>query len=179
MSPMVTVPMKNMVPLPQDTATTCWLTCFKMMFAWKDRNPNEIRPALEQAGILWEDACKTGLKTRDYQKAAKALGLRAWGTGGSWSAANFASFCTISPVWVAGKWYDYSHNVVVIGASREQIKYIDPWWEGAREATTTTRFAKDFIKGNGADKPGTDFYMGWIGAVMAWEDAIPYGIVPE
>lgn len=179
MAPMVSVTMKNMVPLPQETSTTCWYTCLRMMFMWKGRDPAEIRPALVNAGILWEDACQTGLKTRDYLRAAKALGLRAWGTGSSWSGANFASFCTISPVWVAGKWYDHSHNVVVTAASRDQIKFIDPWWEGAKEASISTKWAKDFIKGNGADKPGTDFYLRWIGAVMAWDDAVPYGVVPE
>ncbi|MCK8786635.1 hypothetical protein M0638_19860 [Roseomonas sp. NAR14] len=179
MSPMVSVPMKNMKPLPQDTATTCWLTCFRMMFAWKDRDPAGIRPALEGAGILWDDACKTGLKTRDYMKAARALGMKAWGSGGSWSAASFASFCTASPVWVAGKWEDYPHNIVVTGASREQVRYIDPWWEGVKEATVATRFADDFIHGNRKDRPGTDYYIGKIGAVMVWDNARPDGIVPE
>lgn len=178
MSPLVSVPMRKMVPLPQATATTCWLTCFHMMFAWKGRDPAEIRPALEKAGVQWADALKTGLKTQDYMKAAKALGMRPWGTGTSWSAANFASFCTISPVWVAGRWHEYDHNVIVIGASREMVRFIDPWWQVEEAAEIKTWTERLFVHGDAPNR-GTDWYMGWMGAVMVWEDAIPYGLVPE
>ncbi|WP_164867932.1 papain-like cysteine protease family protein [Rhodovarius crocodyli] len=172
--------MKNMPVLPQDSETTCWYTCLTMMFLWKGRDPDEIKPALVKAGILWDDATKTGLKTKDYFRAAKALGLTPWGTSSSWSATNFASFCAVSPCWVAGKWYDNSHNVVVIGASRKEIRFIDPYWETSKEATIRTWFENDFVHGKvPAQSPGTDFYQGWVGAVMTWGEATPAGIVPE
>ncbi len=163
------VPMKNMQPMAQDTATTCWLTCLKMLLQWKeaDYSTEAIRTKLVGTGILWDDACSTGLKTRDYMRAAKALGLHPWGCGTSWSPSDFGKWLTMGPVWVAGRWStDYSHNVVVIGASDEQIKYIDPWWEGVKEATVTTRSADWFIHGDRKTAPGTDFYLGKIGAIM-------------
>jgi hypothetical protein len=167
-SPMQTVPMKNMIPLPQDTASTCWLACFRMLYAWLDYDAATIQPKLVAAGILWDDACATGLKTRDYMTAARALGLVSYGRGDSWSAGSFKRFLAVGPVWVAGRWMkDYSHNVVVIGASDDQIKYIDPWYDTFPEATIATRSADWFIKGDGGDAPGTDFYAGRIGAVQA------------
>jgi hypothetical protein len=165
---MLTVPMKSMVPIPQDTAGTCWLACFRMLYAWLERDAGGIQQKLSDAGVLWDDACKTGLKTKDYMTAARALGLIAYGRGDSWTAGSFQQFLTVGPVWVAGRWMtDYSHNVVVIGASDDTIKFIGPWWEGAKEATVTTRSADWFISGNRKDAPGTDFYAGRIGAVQA------------
>lgn len=167
MAPMQLVPMKKMVPRAQDLATTCWYTCLVMMYEWAEWNPADIKPALVGAGIDWEDACKSGLKTKDYFKAAKALPLHGWGSGSSWSVGNFKQWLTLGPVWVAGRWMSGgSHNVVVIGASDDEIKYIDPWWDTAKEPTITTRSADWFIHGNKKDAPGTDFYMGKIGAIM-------------
>lgn len=169
MAAMITVPMKRMSALPQDTATTCWYTCLVMMFQWADRDPGEIKPKLIAAGIDWDDACRTGLKTNKYLTAAKALGLHARGAGQSWSTYEFKSWVATSPVWCAGRWHsEGSHNVVVIGASDEEIRFIDPWWEGSKEATISTRFANDFIHGDGKAAPGTDYYIGWVGAVMLW-----------
>jgi hypothetical protein len=166
-APMITVPMKNMTPIPQDTATTCWLACFRMLYNWLDRDEASIREKLTGAGILWDEACKNGLKTNDYMVAARALNLAAYSTSNSWDASNFKQFLAVGPVWVAGRWMDgMSHNVVVIGASDTRIKYIDPWWEGYKEANITERDAKWFISGNGKTTPGTDFYMGWMGAVQ-------------
>ncbi|RVT96955.1 hypothetical protein EOD42_11180 [Rhodovarius crocodyli] len=179
MSAMVTVPMKKMTPLPQRTATTCWYTCLEMMFTWKERDPGEIKDLLVNAGILWDDACKTGLKAKDYQRAAKALGLKAWGSGSGWSGANFASFCAASPVWVAGNWKGYNHNVVVIGASRDQVKFIDPWWEGVAEASIETWTEKLFCRGTSKEQNGAEHHAHWIGSVMAWGSAVPWGLVPE
>jgi len=167
MAPMQLVPMKKMTPLPQDLATTCWYTCMVMMYQWAEMNPDDIKPAIVGAGINWDDACKSGLKTRDYLKAAKAVKLHGWGSGTSWSAGNFKQWLTMGPVWVAGRWRsEGSHNVVVIGASDDEIKFIDPWWEGTKEATITTRSVDFFVHGNKGNAPGTDYYAGWIGAIM-------------
>jgi hypothetical protein len=167
MAPMQLVPMKNMKALPQDLATTCWYTCMVMMYDWAGWNADDIKPAIVGAGINWDDACKTGLKTKDYHVAAKAVKLHGWGCGTSWSAGDFKKWLTLGPVWVAGRWRsEGSHNVIVIGASDDTIRFIDPWWEGEKEANIADRSADWFIHGNKGNAPGTDYYAGWIGAIM-------------
>lgn len=169
MAAMVTVPMKKMQALPQDMATTCWYTCFVMMFQWAERNPDEIKPKLVAAGLDWENASKKGLPTNMYAAAASALGMQAYGTKTPWTAANFGEWVARSPVWCAGKWHpDYAHNVIVIGASDREVRFIDPWWEGVKEATVSERFVKDFVWGDKGEANGTNHYLDWVGAIMAW-----------
>jgi len=55
---------------------------------------------------------------------------------------------------------------VVIGASETQIRFLDPWNDVMPVADDTIWNADYFISGNRGDAPGTDFYMGKIGAIM-------------
>ncbi|MDB5380373.1 MAG: hypothetical protein JWO26_5 [Rhodospirillales bacterium] len=87
-----------------------------------------IEGKLSVAGIMVESAKKTtGLLTRDYMKAAMAVGLHSWGAGQSWAPSDFGKWLSLGPVWVAGRWSpEGSHNVIVIGASETKIRFIDP-----------------------------------------------------
>jgi len=56
--------------------TECWLMCLRMMYSYKGWDESEIEKKLADVGIDVDSARKkTGLLTRDYMKAAKALGL--------------------------------------------------------------------------------------------------------
>ena len=159
---------ESMKQYAQYIPTECWLMCLKMMFSYKGWDESQIEPKLAAAGILVESAKKTtGLLTKDYMKSAKALGLHPWGAGQSWGAYDFKKWLTMGPVWVAGRWEpEGSHNVVVVGASDTKIRFIDPWNDVQRVAEDRTWDADRFIKGRGGKAPGTDFYMGKIGAIM-------------
>ena len=169
MSDWVRVPMKGMVPKAQATAATCWLNCYGMMYQWRGLDLKTIGPKLKAAGINVDDAFNNGLDRNDMMKAATALGLKPWGAGQSWMASDFKRWLAVSPVWIAGAWRPSSaHIVVMIGASDDEVEFIDPWWQGTEEATTTKRFINDFVHGDRAKIKGTDFYLGQIGGVAVW-----------
>jgi len=157
---MAEVQLGNMKPAPQDLSATCWFTCYDMLFQWKNMDPGtvkkgQIRDKFIAAGIDWDDAVASGLDLKDLRKAADALGL--------WRAASSDGFAgydlrdrirqTSSPLWVAGKWSAKAqdgHVVVVIGASRNQVKFIDPWWQVTKVAETCTWPADVFQQGTRA-----------------------------
>ncbi len=159
---------ETMSQYAQAIPTECWLMCFRMMYSYKEWDEAEIEGALSAVGVDVAAAKKTtGLLTRDYMKSAKALYLHAWGAGQSWSVYDFRRWLTLGPVWVAGRWTaGSSHNVVVIGASETRIRFIDPWNDVMQVAEDRTWDAKTFIQGDGGAAPGTDFYLGKIGAIM-------------
>ncbi|MBR0656890.1 papain-like cysteine protease family protein [Plastoroseomonas arctica] len=162
---------ETMKQYAQTINTECWLMCLRMMYSYKNWDEFTIEGKLSGAGIQVDSAKKTtGLLTRDYMKAAKAVGLHPWGAGQSWSASDFRKWLTMGPVWVAGRWNPAgSHNVVVVGASDTKIRFIDPWNDVMPVAEDRTWDADTFIKGNPANRasaPGTDFYMTKIGAIM-------------
>ncbi len=169
--PMIMAPgWDDMAKYAQNIPTECWLMCYKMMYSYKNWDESSIEGKLAAVGIDVTSARnKTGLLTKYYMTAAKALGLRAKGAGQSWSTYDFRSMLPLGPIWVAGRWVaDSSHNVVVIGASETKIRFIDPWNDVMRVAEDRTWDSDTFIKGDGGKAPGTDFYMGRIGAVASF-----------
>ena len=167
MSDMVRVPLNGMTPLPQQTASLCWLTCFKMLFTWKGLDPAEIVPKLKASGeIDVDEAFKAGLKLRDNRKAAKALGMGYTGLGQSVSAYDLKSKLAYSPIWTCGKWSsgNNTHIVVVTGASEDEVEFFDPWYDVSPLDVegTKKRFLDWFVHGNKTNVTGTDYAMGWF-----------------
>jgi Papain-like cysteine protease AvrRpt2 len=165
----VRAPKGGMIPRPQATAATCWLTCYRMMYECRGLDPATIGPKLKSGGVDIDAAVTGGLDRTDFMKAAVALGLKPWGGGQSWTTFQFKTWLAVSPVWIAGCWHPSSpHIVILTGASDDQVEFIDPWWQGVEEATVAQRFTNDFIHGDGKSARGTDFYMGQIGGVAVW-----------
>ncbi len=181
---------KQMQDIPQETAMTCWFTCYQMMLQWKgqpygtigdykgDYDPAPIREKLMNAGIDWDDACATGLKGKDFRKAAAALGLEANGVGQQWTTQDLKRFLNRpSPIWVAGNWDGFFHVVVVIkveidndldwdevGTIKDgsKVTFIDPYWKGTKQASVETKLCYNWL-------PGSYAYKGIIGAWQAWK----------
>ena len=127
-----------------------------------------IRTELSKIDI-YDKSCVAGMQAENFKKAAKALGLSAWGFGQSLTACDFRTWLPHTPVWVAGRWYDYNHNVIVIGISDEQVKFIDPWWEVEKKASILTWPIDAFLHGNRRDRNGTDHFLGWY-SCQVWKD---------
>ena len=151
----VKAPGTPVTPLTQDTQTTCWYTGYRMLFIWKGLDdPGPVTRQRGDAGTVtfigggtikdkltaiidWNDACTSGLKTRDYLKAAKALGMHCLGCGTGLSIVDLQGMLKISPVWVAGNWHNYNHVVVVMEADENKVTFADPWSDVGVADTTT------------------------------------------
>ena len=186
----VKIDMKQMTAIPQETSQTCWFSCYQMMLQWKGYGtgkigdykggfpPAPIKEKLEAAKIDWNDAVATGLKGKDFRKAAHALGLEANGVGQPWTTQDLKRFLSYpSPIWVAGNWDNFFHVVVVTGVEidndldwdevgtlkdRSKVTYIDPNWKGAKQASIETRSCYSWL-------PGSYAYKGIIGAWQVWK----------
>jgi hypothetical protein len=89
MADWVRVQMRGMVPRPQAVATTCWLNCYGMLYQWNGQDLATIGPKLQAGGIDVATSFSQGLDRSDFMKAAKAIGLKPWGAGQSWTAVEF------------------------------------------------------------------------------------------
>ena len=181
----INIDRKKMTEIPQETQMTCWFACYQMMLQWKgdgigaigDYNgktqSQPIKDKLEAAGVKWDDAVGTGLKGKDFGKAASALGLEANGVGQQWTTQDLKRFLSYpSPIWVAGNWDNFFHVVVVIGVEVDndvdwgevgtikdssKVVYIDPNWKGAKQASVEKKPCHLWL-------PGSYAYKGIIGA---------------
>ncbi|MBL8228661.1 MAG: hypothetical protein JNL98_09295 [Bryobacterales bacterium] len=167
---MYTVPRGESIAMPQDYATTCWLTCYQMMFKWRGINPNAdgIKKALEGAGIAMfnvegNGACETGLKAKQYPQAHGSIGLRAL-KGGPLDMTELEYLLEKSgPIWCTMRYGGYNHNVVIIGAGEDRVRWIDPYWEqGSPKAPT--------IKSNTLKAFNNELkrFDGWKGSNACW-----------
>ncbi len=176
---------RKMTEIPQETQMTCWFACYQMMLQWKGDGigtigdydgqspPAPIKDQLEATGIDWKDAVVSGLKGKDFRKAASALGLQSNGVGQQWTPQDLKRFLLYpSPIWVAGNWDNFFHVVVVIGVEVDndvsadevgtikdtsRVTYIDPNWKGAKQASVETQPCRLWL-------PGSYAYKGIIGA---------------
>jgi hypothetical protein len=155
---MVEVSLGNLKPRAQVLASTCWLTCYQMLYEWKGADRTTIEGKIKGAGVDWDEAVKTGLKNKDDKKSGDALGLSCWASSDGWNAREFKNFIKSGsgPIWVAGKWQTTGHVVVVIGASDDHVKFIDPWWQGNPEAEIKTWASDSF-------QAGTNQFHGFYG----------------
>ncbi len=195
----VKAPGASVTPLGQDTKTTCWYTCYRMMWIWKGlTDPGALTKTTDASGTVtfngggdikakltaidatsnkpiidWDDACKSGLKAKDYHRAAKALGLQSMACGTGLSLTNLQDMLKISPVWVAGNWQGFNHNVLVTESTDTKVTYADPWSDVGIPGTETDDadfflYGKNFKRddyGNviGPGNPqGAYYHRGWF-----------------
>ena len=153
-------------PVGQNTASLCWLASLEMLFSCKDKDTSEIEKKLKDGGIDVKQARTTGLKIADNKMAAVSLGLEHCAFGQSLRAEDLTSRLTISPLWACGKWPHIGnlHAVLVVGASDDQVKFYDPWYDiGPWEVSDAkTRSLDYFVHGDGKTNNGADFAQGWI-----------------
>ena len=146
----------------------CWFACYTMMFRWKGMPEAEIKPfiwsTLKDAGIDVEDAKLSGLKLKDNLKAAKALGLGAWGYGQPVTEGNLRELLARSPVWATGQWFDNSNHVyVIVGVSEGEVEYYDPWYDvSPDEAYSTHKTTLSWVlNGDGGARKGLAHTFIW------------------
>lgn len=131
---MFTIRNYQSIALAQDNSTTCWLTCYQMLFKWRGINTDGIDKILEGVGIKMFDnesngAKETGLKAKDYVMANSALGLQSL-KGGEFNESELEYMLEKKgPIWTTMRYGSGNHNVVVIGAGDGKVKYINPWWD--------------------------------------------------
>jgi hypothetical protein len=175
----VKAPGNPITALGQDTRTTCWYTCYRMMYIWKGlTDPGTVTKSTDAAGnvtyngggdikakltanddkgqpiIDWFDACKSGLKAKDYHKAGRALGLQSRACGTGLSLNDLQDMLKYSPVWVAGNWQGFNHNVLVVESTDTEITFADPWSDTGIPDTETNK-VEFFLYGN---NPKRDSY---------------------
>ena len=139
---MITVKNWENIALAQDAATTCWLTCYQMLFKWRGINTLGIDKIVESAGIKMFDgnngAKETGLKAKDYVASHSSLGLQSL-KGGEFDSSELEYILEKKgPVWTTMRYGAGNHNVVIVGAGGGKVKYINPWWEVVKKPDIVT-----------------------------------------
>lgn len=122
------------IALAQDSATTCWLTCYQMLFKWRGIITEGIDQNLERIGIKMFDefsngAKETGLKAKDYVTAHSALGLQSLKGGEFTSYELEYTLMKKGPIWTTMRFGAGNHNIVIIGGGDDKVKYINPLWD--------------------------------------------------
>jgi Papain-like cysteine protease AvrRpt2 len=155
----VRAPLNGMQAQPQVLATLCWYACFRMLYTWKGLDPATIWEKLKAGGIDVDAAKERGLLPKDNLKAAKALGMNAFGFGQPLSAYDLKRPLGSSPVWTCGQWNSSNkHVVVLIAASDRWVEHYDPWWVGTPEDAYSAKKmpTEFFLHGDGKEIPGMD-----------------------
>jgi hypothetical protein len=148
---MFTVNKGESIALAQDNSTTCWLTCYQMMFKWRGINTGGIDTILEGIGIKMFDensngAKETGLKAKDYVNANSRLGLQSL-KGGEFDQVELEyTLEKKGPIWATMLYGANNHNIVIIGAGDEKVKYINPYWDVVKKPEIVTSKLKDLNK---------------------------------
>jgi hypothetical protein len=163
---MFTVKNWQSIAMPQDNSTTCWLTCYKMLFKWRGINPEGLDNILEGIGLKKftdEDTgtFQKGLMLKDYVTANSTLGLQSLQGGEFNQDALEYMLEKKGPIWCTMLFGNYNHNVVVIGAGEEQVQYINPWWDIEKKYRLVTSKLSDFNK-------TLKRFNGWKGANACW-----------
>ncbi len=123
-------------PRSQPKGTCCWLTCFEMMFEWKQdkgdksKDPAKICDLIDRSETLWSDYLYShGIAPYECREASRMLGMMASGDTTVIDAENLMALLqSKGPVWIAGNWGRGSHVIVVTGCDDTgRIVYIDPW----------------------------------------------------
>ncbi len=145
---MITIRVK---PIGQGTHQGCWLACYKMLYAYRRKSTSTIEKKLTDAGLNVKECKAEGLSDKHFLKAMRALGLSSRGIPfGAGSCDILAQYLwKHGPLWVAGKWTQYHHVVLVVGADPEEnkIRRIDPWVDRANRAEARWMDFGKFYKG--------------------------------
>jgi len=129
--------------LAQDNSTTCWLTCYQMLYKWRGISAEGLDKILEKVGIkMFNDAGdgakEKGLKAKDYVAANSALGLQSL-KGGEFDETELVYMLEKKgPIWATMLFGETNHNIVVFGAGDGQVKYINPWWDVEKKYDVVT-----------------------------------------
>ena len=120
--------------LPQDNSTTCWLTCYQMLYKWRGISAEGIDKILEKVGIkMFNDegdgAKQKGLKAKDYVTANSALGLQSLKGGELDSAELEYQLAKKGPIWATMLFGKFNHNIVIVGGGDGMVQYINPYWD--------------------------------------------------
>jgi hypothetical protein len=154
----------------RDTAS-CWLASCKMLFAWKNRNPNDVDDILKTASakddrVDYDNWCQNGIGQDDLVPLAKALGFK-WGAGGVLDAGVLRdTLKTCGPMLAVGAWNGSSHVIVVTAIDADDDFYPillnNPWPEpGTTVGAIQSRNLNWFNKGLGTWQGINGQYQHW------------------
>jgi hypothetical protein len=152
--PVTVIRWKSMRPIPQESSSLCWLAAYQMMFQWKGKPLDWVYcllcNGLGQEGA--DKAYKSGLDRPDWPAAARTFGLTGV-DGGDVSLDDITGLLGFGPLLVHGKFALGMHTIVVVGTDddRDQVEYINPYWEGAKEVSarwSPFKWLHDGVLGN-------------------------------
>jgi len=165
---MVKVPMKTMVPIPQDSSATCWRAGYQMMFQWKEKDQAGIVNLLkfEIGEAAWNTCNESGLLRKYWGNACYAYGM--YGHSGRDSTKYEYvrdMLANQGPIL-----FHYTrdlgiHTIVLVGYDDdyENILIIDPWWDPG-----TAKAASTYGIGFSAVDKGIKGSSGWEGVLSHW-----------
>ena len=160
-----------MQPIPQDTTATCWVAAYQMMFDWKGKPKDTIRALLGNTVTKEkvEESYIKGLDEPEWDKAAKAFGLKSFAGKKPFTASDLAGYLANGPVLIHGKFPLGMHSIVVTGVSvadfsweLEQVTYINPAWKTEKIAFSRTSAFKGYLD------VGVEKNAGKTGVIQHW-----------
>lgn len=160
---------KNMQPIPQDNNATCWLAAYQMMFDWKGK-PKDSIPLLLKGAVPDVALCYAkGLDRPQWDKAAKAFGLKSHPGKKPFTAADLAVYIANGPVLVHGQFPLGMHSIVVTGVSvadypweLNEVIYINPFWQGVKKVVSRTSPFKHYMD------VAVENNAGFAGVIQHW-----------
>src|SRR5690242_1060287 len=106
----------------QALATTCWLTCLEMLFQWKKDKGDSSKDKSQICNIIDEKTqfyssimVEKGIAPNECASVARALGMQPTGAGDYTREILYDLVSKKGPLWVAGKWGNSSHVVLITG----------------------------------------------------------------
>lgn len=164
----VKVPMKTMVPIPQDSWSTCWLAGYRMMFQWAQKPERSIEYLLkwEIGDDGWNTCNENGLLRKYWGSACDAYSM--YGHSGRDSTSYEYVRDMIAnqgPVLFHYTRTQGIHTIVLVGYDDdyENILIIDPWWDPG-----TTKAASTYGISFAAVNIGIKGSSTWAGVLQHW-----------
>jgi hypothetical protein len=165
---MVLVPMKTMVPIPQEDGATCWRAGYRMMFQWAQKDQAGIQNLLkwEIGEDAWNTCNQQGLLRKYWGNAVDAYNM--YGHSGR-DATSYSyvrdMIANQGPVLFHYTRTQGIHTIVLIGYDDdyENIQIIDPWWDPG-----TAKAASTYGISFGAVNIGIKGSSGWAGVLSHW-----------
>ena len=116
----------------QYNTTTCWLACYRMLYAWNDRDEMKIPGKLSGAGLDYKELCKRGVYIKEWPTAGSSLGMCGWEGKlvKEWSVDQLAHVLkTYGPLYFTWDYGSSGHAVLVVGykSSTNTFKVYNPY----------------------------------------------------